>query len=470
MTVTTGARGRASPSAGHVLVGEGFRIVQRRHDGLVAHFLDHDHGGVLVQRLVDGDHLAQLHQVLDHLGRLDRHLVRQFGHGDGFGHVHFQHAPPPARPGAWSSRSRSLPRRPRGPPRQLLRPTPPEASPRVLISFFLAGSPAQLDDSLADLTSLPAPAPPARWCAAARRAAGAGADGRLVQRALDAGLAASPGLATGLGSSGFLATSTFLGVDIIERMAAASASALRRRSPRSAARAASSSARALDSAAAFSRGFSCGAARRSGFGRSRFRDASSLLLGRGLGLFLFFGGVAGGALFGLALALLGSSRSWRRFSPALLPGGGSAQPGGGLLPRGGPVRLSSLGAAARASTCWAGLGRFGHGLRTFVALDEGALLAHFDLDGAGLAGGVGLLDLAGGLLHQRDLLALGRSRAVAGLQVAQQLCLSASVRASDGDALGTPALLSCSSSVSVDFLSSLQTRRRSYWTCVVCLS
>jgi hypothetical protein len=46
-------------------------------------------------------------------------------------------------------------------------------------------------------------------------------------------LASAPaaGLATGLGSSGFLATMTFLGVAIIERMAAASASALRRRRP-----------------------------------------------------------------------------------------------------------------------------------------------------------------------------------------------------------------------------------------------
>jgi hypothetical protein len=59
-----------------------------------------------------------------------------------------------------------------------------------------------------------------------------------------------------------------------------------------------------------------------------------------------------------------------------------------------------------------------------VALDEGALLAHLDLDGARLAGGVGLLDLAGGLLGQRDLLAR-RARAVAGLQVVQQLLLVA---------------------------------------------
>ncbi len=51
-----------------------------------------------------------------------------------------------------------------------------------------------------------------------------------------------------------------------------------------------------------------------------------------------------------------------------------------------------------------------------VTFDEGALLAHFDLDGAGLARGIGLLDLAGGLFHQRDFLAIP-GRAMAGLQV-----------------------------------------------------
>ena len=49
----------------HVLVGEGFRVVQRRRDSFVAHFFHHDHGGILVQRLVDGDHLSELHQVFD---------------------------------------------------------------------------------------------------------------------------------------------------------------------------------------------------------------------------------------------------------------------------------------------------------------------------------------------------------------------------------------------------------------------
>jgi hypothetical protein len=127
----------------HLLVGEGFRIVQRRHDRLVAHFLDHDHGRVLVQRLVDGDHLAQLHQVLDDLGGLDRHLVGQFGHSDGLGHVHFQHAGFD-RCGLGHARRDDRAHCRGGHAGRCASccgPTPPLASPRVLISFFLAGSP-----------------------------------------------------------------------------------------------------------------------------------------------------------------------------------------------------------------------------------------------------------------------------------------------------------------------------------------
>ncbi len=68
-----------------------FRIVQLGGMRLVAHFFHHDHGGFLVQHLVDRHHLAELHHLLDDLGRLDGHLVRQVGHGDGFRHVHFTH-------------------------------------------------------------------------------------------------------------------------------------------------------------------------------------------------------------------------------------------------------------------------------------------------------------------------------------------------------------------------------------------
>ena len=82
------------------------------------------------------------------------------------------------------------------------------------------------------------------------------------------------------------------------------------------------------------------------------------------------------------------------------------------------VRRGGRGAPARRGS--APLGAAG---AAFVALDEGALLAHFHLDGARAAGGVGLLDLAGRLLDQRDLLALGLDRAVAGLQEAEQALL-----------------------------------------------
>ena len=60
---------------------------------------------------------------------------------------------------------------------------------------------------------------------------------------------------------------------------------------------------------------------------------------------------------------------------------------------------------------------------TVFTADESAFLAYFDLDRARLAGGVGLLDLAGGFLHQRDLLALRRGGAVAGMQIVEQAVL-----------------------------------------------
>ncbi|MNV50862.1 hypothetical protein D3C71_1428910 [compost metagenome] len=150
--------------------------------------------------------------------------------------------------------------------------------------------------------------------------------------------------------------------------------------------------------------------------------AGGLLLdSRGLCLLLgFLGGIGGSALFSLTLALL------TRFALGTLFG---------------QLRLlaaDQLGLAARFflaagqfqvfagnSGLFRSGGRVGFGrcLGTFVALDERALLAHFHLDRAGLARGIRLLDLAGGLLHQRDLLAVGRSRAVAGLQISKQLLL-----------------------------------------------
>ena len=62
-----------------------------RRLGMRLGFLEHGLGIVkrrgnrgMAQRLIDGDHLAHLHHQLDDLGRLDRHLVGQISHRDGF--------------------------------------------------------------------------------------------------------------------------------------------------------------------------------------------------------------------------------------------------------------------------------------------------------------------------------------------------------------------------------------------------
>ena len=62
-----GTRQRLGVLIQHFVVGEGFWIVQRSDHRFVAHFFHHNHGGVLVQRLVHRGHLAELHQVLDDL-------------------------------------------------------------------------------------------------------------------------------------------------------------------------------------------------------------------------------------------------------------------------------------------------------------------------------------------------------------------------------------------------------------------
>ena len=86
------ARQRLKLGLRHVVVGKGFWIVQGCNHRFVAQLFHQNHGGVLVQRLVDRDHLAELHQLLDHLRGFHRHLVGEFSHRDGFGHVHFKHA------------------------------------------------------------------------------------------------------------------------------------------------------------------------------------------------------------------------------------------------------------------------------------------------------------------------------------------------------------------------------------------
>ena len=65
-----------------------FRIIQLGSMCTMAHFFNHDHGSFLIQNLIDGNHLPQLHQMLDDFGCLDRHLVRNFSNSNGFRHMH----------------------------------------------------------------------------------------------------------------------------------------------------------------------------------------------------------------------------------------------------------------------------------------------------------------------------------------------------------------------------------------------
>ncbi len=74
---------------GFFFLGERVRVVELGREGLVAHLFDQDHRRLLIERLIDRHHLAELHQLLDDLGRLDAHLVREVGNGDRLRHVHF---------------------------------------------------------------------------------------------------------------------------------------------------------------------------------------------------------------------------------------------------------------------------------------------------------------------------------------------------------------------------------------------
>ena len=146
------------------------------------------------------------------------------------------------------------------------------------------------------------------------------------------------------------------------------------------------------------------------------------LVGRRLHLFLLLRGhMRGRALIGFALAPLAFLAQAALLGQVfLLAADQLGLPACLFL----AARQFGLVDAGRRRRLHLGLGRLDHGrVAAFVALDEGALLAHLDLDGARLAGRVGLLDLAGGFLHQGDLLALGGGRAMAGLEVAEQLLL-----------------------------------------------
>ncbi|OIQ74979.1 hypothetical protein GALL_433600 [mine drainage metagenome] len=67
-----------------------------------------------------------------------------------------------------------------------------------------------------------------------------------------------------------------------------------------------------------------------------------------------------------------------------------------------------------------GLFRRFRSVRRLFALDEHPLLAHFHMDGACLAAGIGLLDFAGLLARQGDFLAIARRGPVRCAQVIEQ--------------------------------------------------
>ena len=57
----------------------------------VAHLLDHQHRGVLLDHLIDRRHHAHVHHDLDDFGGLDRHLLREFADGHRFADRHLAH-------------------------------------------------------------------------------------------------------------------------------------------------------------------------------------------------------------------------------------------------------------------------------------------------------------------------------------------------------------------------------------------
>ena len=75
--------------AGDELFGPGLLALQALLDlipleqlGTVSELLDHQHRGIALDGLVDRGHDAEIHEHFDDFGRLDRHALRQLGHGD----------------------------------------------------------------------------------------------------------------------------------------------------------------------------------------------------------------------------------------------------------------------------------------------------------------------------------------------------------------------------------------------------
>ena len=139
--MTTGGRGIGFDVAALLRFGDQrVQIVELGGVRLVTHLLGQDHRRFLVEHLVDRDHLAHLHQRLDDLGGLDRHLVRELGDGDRFRNRDFADD----RAGEGAARPRRLPPRGGGAPtfgcRQPAVAAPPVTSPRSLSARRRAAS------------------------------------------------------------------------------------------------------------------------------------------------------------------------------------------------------------------------------------------------------------------------------------------------------------------------------------------
>jgi hypothetical protein len=82
MIVTTGGRGFERLVGIDVLAGVDVDVALRHADDVVAELLDQQLGGVLVDRLVDGDHHVHVEQRLHQVGALLGHAVGEFLHRD----------------------------------------------------------------------------------------------------------------------------------------------------------------------------------------------------------------------------------------------------------------------------------------------------------------------------------------------------------------------------------------------------
>ena len=444
------ARQRLKLGLRHVIVGKCFWIVQRSDHRLVAQLFHQNHGGVLVQRLVDGDHLAELHQLLDHLRGLHRHLVGEFRHRDGFRHVHFQHARfhrcglhvvvavaviATAATGAGAPVGRAT-----------------CARTRVAtgFEFFLLGRVARPAAGELGRLDLFASACTSRTCTGTRRFCHGRTGSRLVQSTFDCAL----GVNGRLGWFGlFQGHGHFIGRGHHQ---------------------ANGSGFGLGLAAAITQfgcalgffsgsGFGCAGGGGQGFFARLGRGlGSDLCAVSGLGLRSVYrsGGRCGGRLLcnlGCALRLFGLLRQGVGCGFFMRCAGFgflvfaflAARCEFFFLAADELSLVTGLFFAAHQLSCvnhmgrgnWLGswhFGAFWHGVHAVFAADKGALFAHFHLDRAGLATGVSLLDLGGLLLDQGDFLAVSAGRAVAALQEIEQTVLVSVSQNVAGRRLGHP--------------------------------